>query len=304
MDLEKLIVGNAAGTARDIEHVRLLENTAVTRITIGSITKEARKGNRAQTYNFDPNTNSSVNSIGIKNEGMEWYHAAGKIHRMSQIAHDAGKKLWVSVAGFSTSEFAELSETAFLCGADGVELNLGCPNIHDGGKSKPIYSYRPEMVEAVLDEMAMFAFQNKQIGVKISPVPDELIEPLAKIIRRSTVVTEIVAVNTLPGQVVAFEDGPYALNYYPQDSDELRHDGGLAGAPLKVHGLRVVRMLKEFLPSMPIIGVGGIFTGADAKEYLDAGATGFECGTSYYNFENPRIFSDILNELVSLTEDP
>lgn len=299
MDLSNIVIGNAAGTAHTTEDVRRLAESAVTRITV-VITKEKREGNRGETYYFDPATHTSLNSIGLRNEGMEWYHAAGKLRRMVEIAHDAGKELWVSVAGFSPAEFVELSEVCFLCGADGVELNLGCPNIHDGGVSKPIFSYHPEQVEAVLDQMEYFAFKRQRIGIKLSPVPDSIIKKLAPIIRQS-VVTEIVAINTEPHQEMFKPDGTPALSYLPPDGSALMHTGGQAGAAVREASLRVLRTLKVYLPDMPIINVGGNFTGQDMKDAFDLGAAGCQFATAYLEY-GPQIFSDAFNELVGLYE--
>lgn len=301
MDLEKLAISNAAGTAKTVEDVRRLARSAATRITVGSITAKPRSGNTGETYYFNDRTNTSLNSIGLRNEGLEWYHAAGKLNLMRQIAQESGKELWASVAGFSPPEFVELAEICFLCGVDGVELNLGCPNVHDAGVSKPIFSYRPALVEEVLNSMEIFAAGNKKIGVKLSPVPDSTLKELAMVISASRIVTEVVAVNTLPEQELTKEDGSPALSYVPQGANEMRHKGGLAGAPLLQEGVRVVQTLKEHLVfGHPIIGVGGIFSGEDAKKYIDAGASGFEVGTAYYNHEDESIFSDIAVELAQL----
>ncbi len=320
VDLLNLIVGNAAGTVKTVEDVRKLEASAVTRITVGSITKEPREGNSGDTYYFDTHSHASLNSIGMRNPGLEWYHAGGKLRRMTEIAHDAGKKLWASVAGFSVEEYVQLAETCFLCGVDGVELNLGCPNVHDGGVSKPIFSYHPESVQDLLEQMeGNFLGAGHEIGVKISPVPskrekdkneENILAPLVHAINSASIITEVVAVNTLPKQTMRKSDGGPALSYMPLDGTELMHAGGLAGAPLKAHGLRVVGELLSHHPkaesalysSIRVIGASGIFSGTDAKEYLDLGAAGFELGTAYYNHENPAVFSVILNELVGLYE--
>ncbi len=311
MNLEKLIIGNAAGTARTIEDVKKLAQSAVTRITVGSITKLNRSGNTGETYYFDFPTGTSLNSIGMRNEGIEWYHAAGKLTLMGKIAHDAGKKLHASVAGFSPKEFAELSETCFLCGVDGVELNLGCPNVHDGGTSKPIFSYHPQLVEEALDEIdAMFFGQEKNIGVKISPVPKELLPKLVNAINRGMTISEVVAVNTDPHRELYKPDKSPGLSYTPQDGTGMLHTGGLAGAPLKAHALRIIEQFKSrseksagtLYSSTRVIGAGGIFSGSDAKEFLAAGADGIMVGTAYYNREDPTVFSDILTELAGLYE--
>src|SRR3569833_423486 len=216
MDLSKLIVGNAAGTVKTVDDVRKLEKSAVTRITVGSITKEPREGNSGETFYFDEATKTSVNSIGLKNPGIEWYHAAGKLNLMRLIAQDNGKELWASVAGFSITEFGELAEACFLCGVNGVELNLGCPNIHDGGTSHEIFSLNPELsAEILMDIEARFAMQGKQIVVNISPASTPKLGRLAHALRVFSTLTEVVATNTLPKQRLLKPDGTEGLNFTP-----------------------------------------------------------------------------------------
>src|SRR3569623_1041926 len=265
MDLSKLIVGNAAGTVKTVDDVRKLEKSAVTRSTVGSITKEPREGNSGETYYFDEVAQTSVNSIGLKNPGIEWYHAAGKLNLMRQIAQDNGKELWASVAGFSTTEFGELAETCFLCGVDGGELNLGCPNIHDGGTSHEIFSLNPELsAEILMDIEARFAMQGKQIGIKISPAPNKELAKLAHAITGFSALTEVNATNTFPKQRLLKPDGTEGLNFIPPGG-KVMHEGGMSGAGLKKHSLRAVKIMRAaFLHGTRIVAPGGIFTGTAA----------------------------------------
>ncbi len=318
MDLRKietLIVGNAAGTVRTVEQVRKLAGSAVTRITVGSITKLPRQGNipipGGNLYYYDEATGASVNALGIPNVGIEVF--VETLDEMVHIARDAGKELWVSVAGFAPEEFVELARICFAYDVDGVELNLGCPNIHDGGASKPIYSYRPDMVTDVLDYMdAEFVGQKKQIGVKISPVPGDILTDLVHTINRSLVVTEVVAVNTIPDRELEDETGRSALAYIPPGGSEVKHTGGLAGTSLKAEGLRIARELRShsekakatLISSTRLVVAGGIRAGADLKDYFDQTEEidGFQCGTLYFETENVAVFSDIPAEFVNLLE--
>ncbi len=312
MDLQKLIIGNAAGTVKTIEDVQKLCNSAVTRITVGSITKQKREGNRGETYYFDPATNTSINSIGLRNEGIEWYHLAGKLRRMVQLAHAAGKELWASVVGSSPEEFVELADTCFGCGVDGVELNFGCPNVHDGDKTKPVLSYDPASCQVILDHMdAAFTMGHKQISMKISPVPNDIARDLFACANTSQTITEVPLCNTEPNQELKKPDGSPALAYYPQGGQKLMHVGGRAGAPLKQEVLRLLPVACETLfPSMRIMVVGGIFSGADVVDYEKAARNsprgrsidGFQVGTAYYDSEDPAVFTNIATELVQLLE--
>jgi len=74
-------------------------------------------------------------------------------------------------------------------------------------------------------------------------------------------------------------------------------DGGLSGAPVRVRSTEVVRLLRSQLPAhIPIIASGGIFTAADAKEKLAAGAQLVQVWTGFV-YEGPAIAKNILQEL-------
>jgi dihydroorotate dehydrogenase (fumarate) len=304
MDLEKLIIGNAAGTARTIEDVRRLEDTAVTRITVGSITKHPRDGNVSipgrHVYYFDPKTQTSVNSLGMPNRGIEHYRR-GVFGEMKKIAHDHGKELWVSVAGFNPDEFLELALSCAEADVDGIELNFGCPNIKDGGVTHAVISHNPELCDEILLRIeSAFAMQGKEIGLKISPASNHSLHDLSEVINRYISVREITAINTLPEQHLLLEDGTEALGYIPPNSSEVRHTGGLGGKALTKDAIRTLKVMRAtFLSSMRVNSTGGIFTGRDVKERLDAKASGFMCATAYLEY-GPKIFSTIVQELVEL----
>src|SRR3989344_3127833 len=110
---------NAAGTCKLLEDVQRLSRSATSAIMVGSITKEERTGNEGDVYWAD--SIHSINSLGLPNRGAAYY--AAHLPSMVRVAHDEGKPLFVSVAGFSPEEYAHLTEVALKGGADLVELN-------------------------------------------------------------------------------------------------------------------------------------------------------------------------------------
>ena len=98
--------------------------------------------------------------------------------------------------------------------------------------------------------------------MKIAPdLDDGAIRSIAEIVRRERM-DGIIATNT----TVARAD----VGRYPNGLET----GGLSGAPLRERSAHVIRMLSAALGGeIPIIGVGGILSGADAVEKIDAGAT-------------------------------
>ena len=69
---------------------------------------------------------------------------------MVKIAHDAGKTLRVSIAGFKPEEYGKLARVILESEADEIEINLGCPNVWNNGEQKPIASFSRELREEIL----------------------------------------------------------------------------------------------------------------------------------------------------------
>lgn len=300
---ENLVIGNGGGMVKTLADVERFCKSTVTRITVGSITKLGREGNKpvppGDVYYYDEETGESGNSLGLPNKGEEEYMKL--LPRMIEVARMAGKSLWASIVGESVAEIVELTLVCFACGVDGVEINLACPNVHDKGKQKPLFCNDPELVEQILGKLAASNLKGKQIGIKLSPTLDEkLLNELGHVVFLTDIVTEVVAANTEPNQRFV-RNGVDMIAFLPPGSDEVKNVGGGAGKPLHEKVVAMVRLLKKYLPGyVRIIGVGGVFTGQDAYDLIEAGASGFQCATAVMKY-GPGIFSAISLQLAELT---
>ena len=101
------------------------------------------------------------------------------------------------------------------------------------------------------------------------------------------------AVNTMPGLILDIESGQPIL---------ANRSGGLSGPALKPIALKCVYDVRKACPDVPIIGTGGVTTGADAIEMLMAGATAVGVGSAIY-FRGPDAISDILAEMRAWLDD-
>jgi len=151
-------------------------------------------------------------------------------------------------------------------GAHAIEANFSCPN--EGDLVKRLLCFDDEKSQKIADAM------KKKIGdlplvVKISHFDSE--EELRSFVQKvGGIVEGISAINTIPAPVRK-QDGSQAL-----PGGEWRLKSGICGAPIKWAGIDMVRRLKklreEFGMKFAIIGVGGVTTPKDFKEYRDAGA--------------------------------
>ena len=294
MEARDFSIGNAAGTAKRFDQVQLLARTAVTAITVGSGGERKRDGNSGVMYGFNGDTRTSANAFGIPDaNGSEGWKIV--LPKMVEVAKREHKQLRFSAAAFNgPHEYGRMAALAYECGVHRVVLNVGCPNIRAiGGKSIP--SYNPGELDEILEIVGNY-IGTEDIELKLSPIDNALIPQLAAVIRKHKIVTGIEAVNTLPHQRLQMPDGTSALNYTGEDGKKYE-TGGLAGAPLKEHGLRVVREFRRELgDGFGIIGVGGIFTSDDVADYVTAGADGIQVATAYLEY-GPKIFEELLQGL-------
>lgn len=293
MNINELRFGNAAGTIKRLDEVAKACKSAMTDVTIGSITLEERAGNTGDVYYFHPTERWSLNSLGLPNMGLKNYLLV--LPEMRRHIHASGKRMRVSIAGFSPKEYAQLAHECVASGADEIELNLGCPNVWGKDGQKPIASYHPELTAAILEEVYRALYPNT-VAAKISPVEDaSILASLANELARSPAVECAVVANTVPNQNRLREEGnKRALNF-----NDGQHMGGLAGSAVLDTSSTIAGTVRDILHRNSIIGVGGIFTGQDAMKYLRKGAVGFQCATGYIEYGS-KIFSDILEELADM----
>ncbi|MFA6006728.1 MAG: dihydroorotate dehydrogenase [Candidatus Paceibacterota bacterium] len=277
---------NAAGTCRLLEEVSQLARSATAAIMVGSITMEPRQGNGGNVYWVE--SDYSLNSLGLPNRGIEYYGL--KLPAMVAEAHAHGKPLFVSIAGFSAEEYAIMSKIAFAGGADMVELNLGCPNVWQGGMQKRIACFDPVLVANILRQVETWVGAEAKIACKVSPYSDPFqLAQVAEVIGKSKLVKAVTTVNTFPNA--------FGLNGEAPRITPAGGLAGMAGPALKPIGLGQVRQLRALLPStQQLIGVGGIIHSTGVREYILAGASAVQIATAYLE-RGETIFSSILSEL-------
>ncbi len=214
-----------------------------------------------------------INSIGLPNKGLEGFLAED----LPQLA-ELPVPLIVSVMATNRELFSRLvSEVAERDEVAAVELNVSCPNVHSG----LIVGEQPAETEALLE--ALRPLTEKPLIVKLTP---NVANPEAVAIAAEEGGADAVSlINTLKAS---------AIDPLTREPALAAGHGGLSGPavrPIAVQQLRAVRAAVE----LPLIGMGGISSGADAAEFLVAGAALVAVGTE--SFRDPRAGSRIAKEL-------
>lgn len=283
---------NAAGTIKTPDQAKTFLRTPFPAVMLGSYTLEEREGNSGRTF-FDTPL-GALNSMGLPGPAMETWREWVK--GVVPLFHDDGKEVWVSIAGFNPREYRQLAEAALECGADAIELNLGCPNVWDHGEQKPIVSLSVEQTAMVLDEVRPLLLDHR-FGAKLSPILDLVV--MAEIDKQlsQSGISFLTIINTVPNCYATATDGTPGVTFG-------KGLAGMSGPAITWLALGQIISHREFVPEIPIVGVGGISRG---KDYFDfrtepVGAAACQVGTAFWQGGIKRM-TTILEEIAEISTE-
>ena len=237
-----------------------------------TITVEPRTGNSPPRLTETPA--GLINSIGLPNRGLDGFLASD----LPQLA-GLPVPLVVSVMATSRDAFARLvSAVGPRPEVDAVELNVSCPNVSSG----LVVGERPEETLALVE--ALRPLTDRALIVKLTP---NVADPAAVALAAEAGGADAVSlVNTIRATALDPAGKPRVG----------AGSGGLSGPAIRPIALEQVRRVAEAV-SVPVVGMGGIESGAEALDFLAAGAIAIAVGTA--NFRDSGAAKRILGELES-----
>lgn len=267
-----LLAAGTAGFGREVAGV--IDLDALGGLVTKAVSREPRAGNRApRVAEF---AGGMLNSVGLANPGME---RVAEEQLPWLAANLRAARVLVNVVGFEAPDFAEVVGRLDLFEAIAAfEINLSCPNTSAGGVE---FGADPASLSRVLQLCR--ARTRKPLFAKLSPVlPD--IAGMA-LLARDAGADGVSVVNTIPGYLSGDDDRPRLGN----------GNGGVSGPALLPVGVLAVRRIMERSGGMPVIGVGGVRSAEDARQYLRAGAALVAIGTAAMC--DPRIPERVVRDL-------
>jgi len=211
-----------------------------------------------------------LNAIGLENPGVE-------VFVNEYLPYLYAKKVTViaNIAGNTLEEYAAIAARLDGCpGIAGIELNISCPNVKQGGLQ---FGTDPQMVKNVVQ--AVKAETSLPVMPKLSPNVTNIVE-IAQAAQEGGA-DALSMINTLMGMAIDVRTRkPVLANIF----------GGLSGPAIKPVALRMVYQVYQEV-KIPILGGGGIMNATDALEFIMAGAAAVSIGTG--NFVNPQLADEI-----------
>ena len=232
-------------------------------LVIKTTTPQARKGNPQPQIAMLKN--GVINSVGLTNPGVDAV-VNEKLPYLRQKYPDL--PIVGSIGGSSVADYQyvaqKLADSNML---DALELNISCPNVHEGGMA---FGTRPQTVEEVTRKVKEVTGVIP-VYVKLSPNVTD-ITAIAKAAERGGA-DGLTMINTLLGLHIDVETRQSVIG---------NGMGGLSGAILKPLAVRMIYQVAH-VTDLPIIGIGGIETVDDVLEMFLAGASAVGVGAAHFD---------------------
>jgi len=260
MELVNPVIAASGTFGYGIEFEEIVSLEQIGGFVTKGISLEPMKGHAAPR--IVQTASGMLNAIGLQNVGVEDFIA----RKLPPLKRYPLCKVIVNVFGCTVNEYLAVIER--LNQADGIaayELNVSCPNVHAGGMA---FGSDPGSLEFLVSRAKKAS--SRPLIVKLSPNVTS-ISNMAKVVANSGA-DAVSLTNTFLAMSIDVETRRPRLT---------NTTGGLSGPAIKPIALRMVYETARAV-SIPILGLGGIVTPADAVEFLLAGATAVQVGTASY----------------------
>jgi len=277
-----ILASGCCGYGEEMERIEGWQWEHVGAVVLKGVTLNPRIGN--PPHRIAETTAGMLNSIGLQNIGVR------------ELVNKVNERLWklpvhliANVNGATVDEYAQVCEVLKEAESiKAVELNISCPNVKRGGIE---FGLHPETAAEVVRTSR--SVWEKPLWVKLSPEPHNIAEIAEACVNAGA--NALCLCNTFPAMAVD-------ISQLPPRPKLGTLFGGLSGPAIKPIVLRKVFLVAQHLKqrglTVPIIGVGGIWTGADVLEYLAVGASAVQIGTVL--FSDPLAPARIVKELKKL----
>lgn len=262
LDLKNPVLTASGTFGYGLEFADFIDLNRLGGFIVKGTTLNPREGNDYPRMAETPS--GMLNCVGLQNKGVDYFCE----HIYPQLK-DIDSNVLVNVSGSSPEDYAECAARIdALDHIPGIELNISCPNVKDGGMA---FGVTCEGAASVV--RAVRQRYHKTLIVKLSPNVTD-IASIAKAVEAEGA-DSVSLINTLMGMSIDIERRKSRLSI---------GTGGLSGPCVKPVALRMVWQVARAV-NIPVVGLGGIMNAADAIEFLMAGATAVEIGTA--NFIDP-----------------
>jgi len=269
MELKNPVMTASGTFGYGIEYQDFIDLSRIGGIVVKGTTLRDRQGNAYPRMAETPS--GMLNAVGLQNKGVEYF-----INNIYPDIKSFETEIFVNVSGSTIDDYIITAEMLNdLDKIPGIELNISCPNVKEGGMA-----FGTSCLSAAQVVKEVRRVYKKELMVKLSPNVTDICE-IAKAVEAEGA-DSISLINTLLGMAINAEKRIPVLSTVT---------GGLSGPAVKPVALRMVWQVAKAV-KVPIIGMGGIMNATDAIEFLLAGASAIQIGTA--NFIDPTVSIKVL----------
>ncbi len=273
LELANPVIAASGTFGYGIEFEEIVALEKIGALVTKGISREPMAGNPAPR--MIPTAAGMLNAIGLQNLGVQAFLET----KLPALRRYPKCQVIVNVFGFQVADYLAVVER--LNDAEGIaayELNVSCPNVHEGGMT---FGSDASALEHLVARVKAVA--RRPVMVKLSPNVTSIAH-LASVAERAGA-DALSLVNTFVAMAIDVETREPRL---------ANGTGGLSGPGIKPIALRMVWEASQAV-KIPIVGIGGITTDEDAVEFLLAGATAVQVGTASY--ADPRAVERLAEQL-------
>lgn len=222
------------------------------------LTRTPREGNKPPRIAETPS--GILNSVGLQNPGVEYF-----AENIMPILSEYDTNVIANMSGNTIEEYCEMAEILSDTDVTIIEMNVSCPNVKHGGLA---FGTDPKTVNELT--AAVKKYSKKPLVVKLSPNVTSIAE-IAKAAEAGGA-DGVSLINTLLGMKIDINTRKPILK---------NNTGGLSGPAVKPVAVRMIHDVYEAV-NIPLIGMGGVMSGADVIEFMLAGASLVALGTGLF----------------------
>jgi dihydroorotate dehydrogenase len=288
-------VGLAAGLDKNGAHIDALFALGFGFVEVGTVTPKPQPGNPKPRMFRLPEYNAIINRLGFNNEGVD-----ALVRNVEKARRKGDGILGINIGKNKDTPNDEAERDYIHCLekvyplADYVTINISSPNTAGLRELQEEQALRRLLGVLKDAQERLWTRHGRRVPmlVKVAPdLADEDIDVTARVLGELQV-DGVIATNTTVSRI--------AVHQHPL----AKETGGLSGEPLMAKSTAVLRMLRTRLPEqIPLIGVGGVLTGADAVKKMAAGASLVQCYTGLI-YRGPRLIGECVEAIRRRKEAP
>jgi dihydroorotate dehydrogenase len=276
-------VGLAAGLDKNGECIKAFEALGFGFVEVGTVTPRPQPGNEKPRIFRLPEANAIINRMGFNNKGVDYL-----VDQVIKAKYSG--VLGINIGKNKDTPDENAKDDYIHCMrkvydfATYITVNISSPNT-PGLRSLQYGDALNELLSTLKAEQTALAEKfGKYVPVAVKIAPDlnaDEVDSIAQCLIANNIDGVIATNTTLARDKVA---------HLPYGNEQ----GGLSGAPVKDKSTEVIQLLAKALDNkLPIIGVGGIASAADAQEKIAAGAKLVQVYTGFI-YQGPELIKDIV----------